>query len=74
MKINLQKILSIVTVLLFFERANAQDSLVSRLIMVHKVNSNIVVDGDLNEEMWQLAAVADSFINKWPTDNGKAKL
>ena len=74
MKIKLQKILSMATILLFFEGLNAQDSSVSRVIMVHKVNSNILVDGDLNEDIWQLSAVADSFINKWPTDNGKAKL
>jgi hypothetical protein len=32
------------------------------------------VDGDLDEEAWQVFDVADSFINKWPTDSGKAKL
>ncbi len=74
MKIKLQKILSIATILLFIEGANAQDSAVSRMISIHKVNSQIIVDGDLNEDVWQLSAIADSFINKWPTDNGKAKL
>src|SRR5450631_1913931 len=74
MKIKLHKILSIIATLLLVEGVNAQDSPISRVIMVHKVNSKIIVDGDLNEEVWKQSAVADCFINKWPTDNGKAKL
>ena len=34
------------------------------------------MDGILDEETWKFAVVADSFVNKWPTDSwaGKAKL
>ncbi|TMI81479.1 MAG: hypothetical protein E6H10_11605, partial [Bacteroidetes bacterium] len=45
-----------------------------RSIAVHKTFLNITVDGNLNDEAWQFSAMADSFINKWPTDTGKARL
>jgi len=53
---------------------HGQGSLTSRLIIIHKTTSKISIDADLNEDAWQTAALADSFINKWPTDSGKAKL
>src|SRR5436190_9499162 len=45
-----------------------------RSIAVHKTFLNITVDGNLTDEAWQFSAMADSFINKWPTDTGKARL
>lgn len=67
-----------VTVIILFllpaVRTNGQGSLTNRSILVHRTASKIVVDGDLNESAWQQSAIADSFINKWPTDSGKAKL
>ena len=44
------------------------------LIAIYKTTSKIIVDGIMNEDVWQTASLADSFINKWPTDSGKAKL
>ena len=66
--------IAISCVLLAAEKANGQGSLTRRSIMIHKTTSKIVIDGDLNENEWQSSAIADSFINKWPTDTGKAKL
>jgi hypothetical protein len=43
-------------------------------INIHKIHSKIVIDGTMDEIEWRGAAVADSFINKWPTDSGQAKL
>lgn len=51
-----------------------QASLTNRSIYIHKAVSKIVIDGELNEADWQGAAIADSFINKWPIDSGSAKL
>jgi hypothetical protein len=59
---------------LCLEKANAQGSQTSRVIIVHKANSKIVIDGELSDDGWRNSAVADSFINKWPTDLGKATL
>jgi Domain of unknown function (DUF5916)/Carbohydrate family 9 binding domain-like len=67
-------LLSIITILLSAIKTNGQGSQTNRLIAVHKSTSKIIVDGDLNEDAWKVSAVADSFINKWPTDNGEAKL
>jgi len=66
--------LSIISISLFSGKVNAQGSLTNRSITVHKTTSKIIVDADLNEDAWQTAALADSFINKWPIDNGKAQL
>jgi hypothetical protein len=66
--------LPILSILLLHEKSNAQISLTNRSITIYKTNSKIIVDGILNEEAWLHAPVADSFINKWPTDAGKAKL
>jgi len=66
--------LPIVSILLIPGNSNAQVSLTSRLVTIHKTASKIIVDGSLNEDAWLNASVADSFINKWPTDTGKAKL
>jgi len=56
------------------EKLNAQGSLTHRVITIHKTTSKIIIDANLNEDAWNNAALADSFINKWPTDSGKAKL
>jgi hypothetical protein len=59
---------------LFSAAAQGQASLTNRSIAVHKTDVKIVVDGVLDDEIWKFAAVADSFINKWPTDSGRAIL
>src|SRR6476469_2272369 len=66
--------IAICCALLATEKAGGQASLTRRSIVIHKSVSKIVIDGDLNENEWQGSAIADSFINKWPTDTGKAKL
>jgi len=60
--------------LLLFGKVNAQSSLIQRSIIVHKTISKIIIDGNFTEDAWNAAIVADNFINKWPTDSGKAKL
>jgi uncharacterized protein DUF5916/cellulose/xylan binding protein with CBM9 domain len=60
--------------LLASEKTIGQASLTDRSITIHRSASKIIIDGELNEEAWQGSAIADSFINKWPTDTGKAKL
>ena len=45
-----------------------------RQINIHKIHSKIVIDGKMETAEWQGASLADSFINKWPTDTGKARL
>ena len=60
--------------MLFLENTNAQGSKTSRTLTVHKIVSGITIDGVPDESPWETAAVADSFINKWPTDSGKASL
>ena len=64
----------IVGCLLLAKRTNGQGSLTNRSIVIRRTASKVIIDGDLNEPAWQGSAVADSFINKWPTDSGKAKL
>lgn len=73
---NKVKTILLVTIplIMFFEKIKGQGSQTNRLIGVHKTASKINVDGSLNEAAWQTASVADSFINKWPTDSGKARL
>jgi len=56
------------------DQVAGQASLTNRSINIHKTASKIVVDGELNEVDWQGSAVANDFINKWPTDTGSAKL
>lgn len=68
------RLVIITFMLMAIEKAIGQGSLTDRSITVHKSASKIVIDGELNEEGWQGATIADSFINKWPTDMGKAKL
>ena len=68
------KIVFLTCMLLAIEKAIGQGSLTDRSITLHRSVSKIVIDGELNEEGWRGAAIADSFINKWPTDTGKAKL
>jgi len=67
-------VVATIPLILLFENIKGQVSQTNRLITVHKITSKIIVDGILNEDSWQTAAHADSFINKWPTDSGKAKL
>ena len=69
-----QKIVILYLSIVLCDKLLAQVSQTNRVIQVHKTLLKIKVDGTLNEEAWQLTAVADSFINKWPTDSGKAKL
>jgi hypothetical protein len=66
--------LLLVAVFCFFKNMNAQNSPAGRIIAVHKTTSKVTVDGLLDENAWRTAVVADSFINKWPIDSGKAKL
>jgi len=68
------KIIVLFMILCICKITNAQVSLTNRIISVHKTSSKVVIDGLLEETVWRTAAVADSFINKWPTDNGNAKL
>ena len=74
MNLNVNAILPQICIFLLAINANGQGSLTSRPITVHKTVSKITVDGIMDESDWQTAALADSFINKWPTDSGKAKL
>jgi len=74
MNYNITRSLPLICILLFHKNANGQGFLNSRLITVDKTVSQIAIDGIMDEKDWQTAPVADSFINKWPTDNGKAKL
>src|SRR5258706_13060614 len=57
-----------------FNKPKAQGSQTNRLLSVNKINAKINIDGNLDEDIWRSSEVADSFINKWPTDSGKAKL
>jgi Domain of unknown function (DUF5916)/Carbohydrate family 9 binding domain-like len=57
-----------------FNKTKAQGSQTNRQLSVSKANAKINIDGKLDEDVWQYAAIADSFINKWPVDSGKAKL
>src|SRR5213075_3087734 len=80
----LNKKLVIFALILLIEKAHTQGqtrnalsqrvSQTDRSIAVHKTFLNITVDGNLTDEAWQFSAMADSFINKWPTDTGKARL
>src|SRR5258705_4313659 len=63
-----------IPLIIFFENSKGQGSQTNRLITVHKITSKITLNGILNEDAWQTASIADSFINKWPTDSGEAKL
>ena len=65
---------SIITFIIFCESAWAQVSRTNRLMTVHHSNSKIIIYGMLDEEAWLGSTLAHSFINKWPTDSGKAKL
>ena len=62
-----------ICILMCVEKSIGQ-SLTHRSIIIHKTSSKITIDGELNEQAWQGSTIADSFINKWPTDAGKAKL
>jgi len=74
MNLNVNAILPQICLFLLAINANGQGFLTSRPITVYKTVSKITVDGIMDESDWQTAALADSFINKWPTDSGKAKL
>ncbi|MBC7937483.1 MAG: carbohydrate binding family 9 domain-containing protein [Rhizobacter sp.] len=63
-----------VAVLFFFKNTNGQGSQRNRLITVHKTTSKIITDGMLDEAAWKTTVALDSFINKWPTDKGTARL
>ena len=67
-------IVPLIGLMLLFGVVTGQPSQTSRVISIKKTDVKIIVDGILDEETWKLAAVADGFINKWPTDSGGAKL
>src|SRR5258705_922784 len=67
-------LLTVLVLGMVFNKTKAQGSQTNRLLSVNKISAKINIDGNLDEDTWQSAAVADSFINKWPTDSGKAKL
>ena len=69
-----KKIAVLLLVIVCCNKMTAQVSQTNRSLTVYKTSFNVNVDGLLNEQAWQVAAVADSFINKWPTDSGKARL
>jgi len=52
----------------------SQGSVTNRIVTVHKTTSKVTIDGSMADLGWRTAAVADSFINKWPTDSGAPKL
>jgi ribosomal protein L6P/L9E len=64
LQVILNKILPIISILLFLQKATGQGSRTARSIPVHKTTSKIIVDGIMNEDVWQTAALVDSFINK----------
>jgi hypothetical protein len=74
MKVTLYEMIIATLILISFEHADGQGSQTNRSITVNRTDSKIVIDGVLDEDIWKTIPVADSFINKWPTDNGKAKL
>ena len=74
MNTKLCEIIPIIGLILLFEKTNGQPSQTSRTITINKTEAKIVVDGILDDETWKMAAIADGFINKWPTDSGGAKL
>ncbi len=74
MNVKICELIPVIGLILLFGKASGQPSQTNRAIAINKTNAKIVVDGILNEETWKFAVVADSFINKWPTDSGRAKL
>src|SRR5678816_4516229 len=68
------KIYCLICCFMIVKNAGGQGFITSRPITVYKTASKITIDGMMNEGEWQNAALADSFINKWPTDSGRAKL
>ena len=43
-----------------------------KVINIDYATSKVIIDGILNESIWQSTAIADNFINKWPQDTGLA--
>ncbi|HET9825912.1 MAG TPA: DUF5916 domain-containing protein [Chitinophagaceae bacterium] len=70
----IKKIVILPLFIFFCQRIGAQVSHTNRLLEVHKTFIRLNIDGSLSDEAWINAAIADSFINKWPTDSGKAML
>ncbi len=68
------QVMIVAAVLLYAQNSVGQGSVTHRSIVIHKTASKIIIDGELSEVDWVGSAIADSFINKWPTDTGKAKL
>lgn len=52
----------------------AQVSNETRQLQVTKTSTKIIIDGQLQDDAWQTATIAEGFINKWPIDSGQAKL
>ena len=44
-----------------------------KVISIGYSKTEVVVDGAMTESIWQSAAIADNFINKWPQDTGLAR-
>lgn len=63
-----------IALLSLFQQGKGQGSQTARVITADKTPARIVVDGVLDENVWQQSNTADNFINKWPTDSGRAKL
>src|SRR6476646_3525665 len=74
MKRRILEILLSIFILVFFEKANGQGSQTSRSVNAYKTHVKVVIDGVLDDEIWKNVPTVDSFINKWPTENGKALL
>jgi len=75
MKNNLKTFfLAAIPLVIFLNNIKAQGSQTNRSVAVHKTDLKISIDGVMNEDAWKNASVADSFINKWPTDSGRPRL
>jgi len=63
----------IIIILLFFSfsKLEAQNNLIpKKKLVANKINESIVIDGDLNETIWENSETATNFIMFEP-DNGK---
>jgi hypothetical protein len=67
-------ILVLPSVVFFLHDAQGQASSTSRQLAITKTDLEIKIDGQLNEAVWNSAALANNFINKWPIDSGSGPL
>lgn len=56
-----------------FYQLQAQDTREAYQVRIQKSIDQIELDGDLSEESWSNADIANNFINHWPLDSGKAE-